>query len=121
MIGTRGVGRDIIASDAAVTVAALENRRADSGQRSFEISDGDVTTTKVQFLCEIDVIGLEQILVVNQRFATTHMRENCTESSTGGWGFANDYWVQNGTGLIRKSRQWVGPLSGYFEMVLLKN
>ncbi|MEQ6249388.1 YjbF family lipoprotein [Sulfitobacter sp. HNIBRBA3233] len=121
VVATRGVGADIISSDASMTVRALQNRAANAGIRRYILSDGDVTATEVQFRCEVRLIGQENIAVVNQVFETTHLRETCVSDAAGGERITNDYWVQSGTGLVRKSRQWVGARSGYFEMILLKN
>ncbi len=121
IVGTRGVGGDIISADAALTVRALQNRRSVSGLREYIVSDGDVTTTRMQFRCTIDAVGSERITVVNQVFGAIRMRETCIGGVTGDMRVNNEYWVQEGSGLVRKSRQWVGPASGYFEMILLKN
>ncbi|QUJ76076.1 YjbF family lipoprotein [Sulfitobacter albidus] len=121
LVGTRGVGGDIIAADATMTVLAVQGRRANAGLRSYEISNGDATTTKFQLQCDVSVVGRENIIVVNQKFPTTHLRENCRAGEDARTVLSNDYWVQDGSGLVRKSRQWVGPRSGYFEMILLKN
>jgi len=121
VVGTRGVGGDIIAADANVAVRALQNRSGASGVRSFIISDGDVTTTEYRLRCDLRNVGSESISVVNLVFSTEHIQENCVGGPTGDTVIQNDYWVQNATGLVRKSRQWMGPRTGYFELVLLKN
>lgn len=121
VVGTRGVGGDIIVADANVTVRALQNRTGASGVRSYIISDGDVTTTEYQFRCDLRNLGAENISVVNLVFSTDHIRENCVGGPTGDAVIRNDYWVQHATGLVRKSRQWIGPQTGYFEFVLLKD
>ncbi len=121
VVGTRGVGADIISADAALTVRALKNRAPASGLREYIVSDGDVTTTRMRFRCTINAVGNEKITVVNQTFDAIHMRETCIGGAVGDLRIENDYWVQANTGLVRKSRQWVGPVSGYFELVLLKS
>ncbi len=121
VIGTRGVGGDIIAADAALTISAIQARAARSGLREYTLSDGDVTTTKMQVYCDIEVVGNSIITIVDQVFNTTHLREECAPGSDAAAVMTNDYWVQESTGLVRKSRQWVGPRSGYFELILLKN
>ncbi len=121
IVGTRGVGGDIISSDAAATVGALQSRQSRRGIREYLISDGDVTTTLHRFNCEIENRGGGTIAIVNQTFGTTHMRETCVGGPSSSMVVSNDYWVENGTGLVRKSRQWAGQEAGYFELVLLKN
>ena len=121
VVGTRGIGGDIIAADANVTVRALQNRSGASGVRTYIISDGDVTTTEYQLRCDLQDMGAENISVVNLVFRTDHIRENCVGGPAGDTVISNDYWVQQATGLVRKSRQWMGPKIGYFEFVLLKD
>lgn len=119
--GTRGVGGDIIAADAKSTVFALQKRTQSGGIRSFVVSDGDSTSTDYQFRCDVRNLGVESISVVNQLFTTDHLQELCVGGPSRQEQLRNDYWVQRSTGLVRKSRQWVGPRVGYFELILLKN
>ena len=121
VVGSRGVGGDIISSDAAVTVRATRTNTAQRGVRSYTISDGDVTSTKMQFQCEVRPLGSETIVVVQRELSTNRLRETCTGGPGGERVIQNDYWVQKSNGLIRKSRQWMGPRIGYFEFILLKN
>ncbi len=121
VVGTRGVGGDIISADAALTVRALANRASASGVREYILSDGDVTTTRMQFRCTVTVAERGSVTVVNQRFNATRMQEACIGGPTGDLRIDNEYWVEDSTGLVRKSRQWVGLKSGYFELILLKS
>lgn len=121
VVGTRGVGSDIIAADASYTQRALKTGKSTSGLRRFTVSDGDVTTTKMQFSCEIRNLGGEKIIIADQSFNTVHMRENCVGGPGGDKVLRNEYWVHMPTGKVRKSRQWVGPRAGYFELILLKS
>jgi len=121
VVGTRGIGGDIIAADASVTVRSLQNRSGASGKRNYIVSDGDNTTTDYNFRCDLTNLGTENISIVNLLVATNHIQENCVGGPSGTAVVQNDYWVQNGTGLVRKSRQWMGPRTGYFELILLKN
>ncbi|WP_299026331.1 YjbF family lipoprotein [uncultured Sulfitobacter sp.] len=121
VIGTRGIGRDIIAADANYAVNALRTGASSSGLRSFIVSDGDVTTSEMQYRCDIRNLGSKKIVVVNRSFTTNHFRETCVNTVAGGADLRNEYWVERSTGVVRKSNQWVGPVAGYFEMILLKN
>ncbi|WP_298858734.1 YjbF family lipoprotein [uncultured Sulfitobacter sp.] len=121
IIGTRGVGGDMISADANVTIKALSAGADRSGVRTYVVSDGDVTTTEYRFQCKLDVIGQERITIVNQTFNTNYIREDCVGGVRGDAVLRNEYWVQPSTGLVRKSRQWIGPRVGYFEVVLVKN
>lgn len=122
VVGTRGVGGDIIAADAQSTVRALRQRaKNSSGLRNYTVSDGDTTTTKYTFRCEMVNLGAESISVSNRLVSADHLQERCVSSAAENQVLRNDYWVQHSTGLIRKSRQWMGPRVGYFELILLKN
>lgn len=120
-VGSRGLGADVISADARLTVQALRSRSGNSGTRSYQVSDGDATLTNLILNCTIQNLGTEKITIVNLVFTTDHMRESCVGGLDGNEAVTNDYWVQRGTGLVRKSRQWMGPRLGYFEIILLKN
>ncbi|KIN74313.1 YjbF family lipoprotein [Sulfitobacter guttiformis] len=121
LIGTRGVGGDIISADADMTIKALRAQSQGTGVRTYVISDGDVTSTDYSFNCTVKSLGSENISVVNQVFITDRFRETCVGGPNGDAVLNNEYWVQPSNGLIRKSRQWVGPRVGYFEIIVLKN
>jgi len=121
VVGTRGVGGDIIAADANVTVRSLKTRSGGSGIKTFTVSDGDVTTTEYRFRCDLRNLGIKEISIVNLMVTVDHIGEDCIGGPSGETVIRNDYWVQQGTGLVRKSRQWMGPKTGYFELILLKN
>ncbi len=120
LVGTRGVGSDIISADAKYTTRALAARSNGSGTRSYTISDGDLTTTKYEFNCRYENLGAKNIVVAYQSFKTTHMRETCVQTSPESNTIANDYWVESGTKIVRQSRQWVSPKVGYFQFKLLR-
>jgi hypothetical protein len=120
VVGTRGIGSDIIAADANYTVNALITGASGSGIRTFTVSDGDVTTTKKSYRCDMRNLGLERIIVVDKGFAVNHFSESCSSTIAGEAGLRNEFWVERGTGVVRKSNQWIGPAVGNFEMILLK-
>jgi hypothetical protein len=120
VVGTRGIGRDIIAADANYTIQALRAGASRSGLRSFIVSDGDVTTSELQYHCRIKNMGPEKIIIVNKGFTVNYFLEICTATSAGISDLRNEYWVERTTGVVRKSNQWVGPEVGNFEMLLLR-
>ncbi len=121
LVGSRGIGTDIISSDATPTIRAISGARSGQGERRYFISNGDYTDTELVLSCDIDNLGREDTQIVNLKFSTTHLRETCVGGANNKVRITNDYWVQPGNGLVRRSRQWTGPLSGYFELVLLKS
>lgn len=120
IVGSRGVGGDIISADANVTIRALNTGAETSGVRTYVISDGDVTTTEYKFRCTVENVGAENIILFNQSFKTRRMRESCIGGPGGDKVLRNDYWVQRSDGFVRKSRQWMGPRIGYFEVIVVK-
>ena len=121
LVGTRGVGNDIISSDATPTVLAVAGARAGRGERRYFVSDGGYGQTEVVLSCDIANLGAEPVQIVNLAFQTVHLRETCVGGAADRVRIVNDYWVQPGSGTVRKSRQWAGPLAGHFELLLLKD
>lgn len=121
LVGTRGIGGDIIAADANSTIRALRSGTDARGLRRYTLSDGDVTTTDYSFRCHVINLGMKRISVADQYFDTRHMRENCISITDDALRLSNEYWVQPASGLVQKSRQWVGPSTGYFEIIVIKN
>lgn len=121
VVGTRGVGGDMISADANFTIRALNGSAQTSGLKTFIISDGDVTTTEYHFNCTISDLGVDNINISNQSYRTNRVREDCIGGPDGTAALRNEYWVQSSSNLVRKSRQWIGPRVGYFEILLVKN
>lgn len=121
LIGTRGVGNDIISSNANATVAAVRGARAGNGQRTYRVSQGDFSDQSLILSCDIENLGAGTTQIVNRSYRTVHLRESCVGGAADRVRIVNDYWVQPENGLVRRSKQWVGPAAGYFEMLLLKN
>lgn len=121
LIGTRGIGGDIISTEADATVAAVMGARAGGGARRYFLSDGGYSDVELVLSCDIRNLGPETTQIVNLRYQTVHLRENCIGGVDDRVSIVNDYWVQADSGIVRRSRQWAGPYSGYFEMILLKN
>lgn len=120
LVGSRGIGTDIISSDATQTIAAIAQARSGQGQRRYFVSNGDYRDTEVVLNCDIDNLGRDVTQIVNLTFDTVHLRETCSGGAKNRVRIVNDYWVQPSNGIVRRSRQWTGPLSGYFELLLLK-
>lgn len=121
VVGSRGIGGDINAAGAQSTLNALKRQGEGSGLRNFNVSDGDVTTTDYTFRCDVVNLGPEKISVARKAFTTSHMQETCILAGAELQVVRNDYWVEQSSGFIRKSRQWMGPRVGYFEILAVKN
>ena len=78
----------------------------------------DGTAQVVLFACDVTQLGREVIQIVGRQVATYRLREDCR---FGEHGFSNDYWVETGSGRMRRSRQWAGPSYGYVDLTRLKD
>jgi hypothetical protein len=117
LIGSRGLGGDILSSDVSSALSAFVSGMSKQGQRRYVISRGDHASGDIVLQCSYRFMGLGETLVVDQVYRTQHFREQCKAPNIS---ISNDYWVQPESGTVRKSRQWAGPTVGYFEMILLK-
>ncbi len=121
LVGTRGIGGDIISADATSTIRAIAGARSGNGERRYFISDGAYGQVELVLSCDIETVGRSTTQVVHLSYATTHLRETCIGGANDNVRIVNEYWVQPSSGIVRRSRQWAGPLSGYFELILLRN
>lgn len=116
LVGTKGLGGDIRSAQAATAFAGFGGQGG-GGQRLITIDRQNGTAQTVAFSCDMTQLGRETIQIVDQRVTTYRMREDC---SYGQASFTNEYWVETGSGLMRKSRQWAGPTFGYMDFLRLK-
>ncbi|THH35103.1 hypothetical protein E4Z66_14850 [Aliishimia ponticola] len=101
VIATRGLGYDLMASDMRGTISALSGRTASYG-RLHRYLDAEGVLNSVTFSCQPSRNG-----------AT--LTERCT---SGRDSFVNTYQL-NGSTVVR-SRQWIGPVVGYADLVRLQ-
>ena len=121
LVGTRGIGGDIISAEADGTIAAVTGAREGGGARRYFLSDGGYADKELVMSCDIRPLGSEVTQIANLRFDTVHLRERCIGGPDDAITIVNHYWVQPGSGIVRRSQQWAGPYSGQFEFLLLKN
>ena len=110
LIATRGLGGGVVSASARV-----EGDRpgpASGGARQLDIRAGDLDIRHVEFLCDLDDLGPERVVIVERAQATRHLRETCM--AAGGGRVVNDYWIDSGgSDVVWQSRQWAGPEIGY--------
>ena len=116
LVGTKGIGNDLGSADARSTVRGLKSRGTTTGEKTLYIRRDDNALEQIRLQCEMTNVGRESVTIVERSFATTHMREVCS-NATGR--ITNHFWVDN-SGAVRKSRQWGGPNLGYLSFRLLK-
>jgi len=109
IIGSKGVGADLVAVDDPHMIAVLEGREGPGpGKRVNSAFDGTNATVKTEFTCQITDLGPENVTVAELSYPTRHLRQTCTSPNEN---FVNDYWVQGRT--VWKSRQWFNDQIGY--------
>ncbi|MFT7592945.1 MAG: hypothetical protein ACI8R4_000256 [Paracoccaceae bacterium] len=118
LIATRGMGGDILSS--LVQVSGTTPGPTSGGERVQYIRAQDNKERRLALVCDLDDLGPETIVIVEQRHPTRHLRETCTDSGTESGAetgvrdtVVNEYWIDSRNQLIWQSRQWAGPDIGY--------
>lgn len=117
IVGTRGLGGDIRSAQVEAVRSGFDGRGG-GGQRIITLDRLDGSAQAVPFSCDVTQLGREVIQIVDQRVSTYRLREDCDYN---GNRITNEYWVETGTGRMRKSRQWAGQVLGYVALERLKN
>lgn len=114
---TRGIGLDLASSDYAQTLRAI---RSGSGsvERSLYLRNGLGGQDKLTLTCRMSDRGVTALDVVERTYQVRHLVETCSAGATQ---VSNEYWVEPQSGLIRQSRQWMGPDAGFLSLRLLKS
>jgi len=106
LIGTRGLGHDLMGVDVAdfdVITSGAPN------DRLVERLDGTDQIQSLVFQCVLTGQAAEEIEIATQKVATTRFDEACRNDS---FIFTNKYWV-NADGRLVRSLQLVSPGVGY--------
>jgi len=114
---TRGLGGDLTSSDYAQPLTALQ-RRAGTYQRRLYFNNSAGGQSRLTLSCTLSNLGPKRLEVVERSYNTHHLRETCMAGQDT---ITNAYWIETSSGILRKSRQWVGPHIGYLNLRLLKS
>lgn len=106
---SRGLGMDLHAADVAQSAALITAGRAGTAQRRHVYLDGIYRQTSMRFDCTIQPGGSETLVLNGQRRDVVRIDERCQGE---GQSFANIYWRDARSPLIRQSLQWLGPELG---------
>lgn len=101
VVGTRGLGGDMMGAEVRGTRAAL--RSGGTSVRIHDLIGGEDQVERLSYQCDVVVAGQERIGIFGRAFDTTKVVETCRGAELA---FENAYWVE-GNGRIRKSRQWI--------------
>lgn len=113
LVATRGLGGDLISAD----TPPLSRVASGSGTfvRTLVTLNGEDAIVRSRYLCEYSVVGSEDVVLVERRYATRRVQESCSGDDGR---FVNDHWLQGGT--LRQSRQWAGRDLGYITIGRLR-
>lgn len=110
LVGTRGLGDDMMAANAGAAQRAVRARAPSSYRREYDHLTGLGYTSKLNVSCTLSMVKKEKVAIGRINAAASVMKEDCAHSA--GIAFENFYWV-SGSGRILKSRQWVSQGTGY--------
>lgn len=114
--GTRGIGDDLLSSGYAQTLAAIA-KGTGTVSRQYDLRNGLGGQESVTVTCRFETLGHQDIEIYERFYKTRHIREHCR--SKAGDAFVNDYWVEQNSGTIRQSNQWISPKLGHFSLRFL--
>ncbi len=118
LTGTRGLGFDLMSSEATAAMNLVTARRSGSVERIYRHIDGENHEVPTRMTCSIGPDGAETVtLLSGARISTTRMRETCVAPDLS---VSNTYWV-SGSGQIPQSRQWVSEQIGPVVLQVLRH
>lgn len=115
LIGTRGMGDDLMSADVAGTLAMLREPATDLYHlhtRSY--LDGEDRTVFRRYQCRETERADAQVDLVGRIEPVLRSTVRCVSPSDE---ITNVYWI-DGSGQVLRSRQWVSPAVGYMETLL---
>ncbi len=110
LIGTRGLGDDLMSADVDNTLRMLAGRPMPEFYTRFQSRlDGEFQTAFRSFQCRRIAATPESITIVGRVHQTVRTDERCVSP---GLEVTNSYW-RDATGFQWKSRQWISENAGY--------
>lgn len=110
ILGSRGLGGDLIAADAGETAALLASGREGVVTRYHAEFGGDNNAKTRAFKCRVSNQGPFKSTTPSGPVDTILMQENCNGI---GVSFVNFFWMSPNGGTVVQSRQWLTPTLGY--------
>lgn len=109
LVGSRGLGGDLMTADVAQSRALVLSGRAGTAKRFHSYLGGEDQVEIRTYVCEIASRGARDVDLGKRVVATRLMQERCQGADQS---FQNLYWVDPGRGEIVQSRQWAGAEIG---------
>lgn len=109
LTATRGLGGDLMSAELSEVQSAIRGQRS-RAVRVMRYLDGEDQEVLRSFICDY-ARRSEPADTLAGRFPAIRVDEDCAGLDTQ---FVNTYWINGG--IMRKSRQWVGPFVGFLTM-----
>lgn len=107
LIGTRGLGHDLMGSDVSGAIASLSG--GGNHLRTLDFLNGLGQIERRTYQCLTVKTDREDITIFDITYSTIIIEETCTSPAGD---FKNTYWRDAG-GVIWQSRQWISDNVGY--------
>jgi hypothetical protein len=113
LTASRGLLNDLMSANVEQSLALVSARKSGTATRVMRYLDGEEQIFAYDFTCTISPGAVSSLpLPVGRTSKVQKVTETCRSTSRS---FENIYQVDQ-SGRIVKSRQWSGPLGGYFEI-----
>jgi len=109
LVGTRGFGAGMMASDVDQPLAMVLNGREGFSDRFHSFLDGNDEITTRTYRCKIESRGAREVSIGGRPTQTRLMAEDCKSRDQA---FLNLFWVSRSGNRIVQSRQWAGDFLG---------
>lgn len=120
--GTRGMTRDVLGApvEAGADPLRARTRPGDWPAGTLIVQrrrDGLGREASRAFHCRIENAGPETVTLYQVTRELVRMREHCANARGG---FVNDHWIDAETGAMWRTRQWLGPDTGWLSIAVIK-
>lgn len=109
LVGSRGFGADVLASDITETAALVQGLTAGYATRLMTLINGEDRAITRAFKCQITPGAIDPVQIGTRTVAARTATEDCRGDVAS---FTNFYWVVPGSGEIIQSSQWAGQVTG---------
>lgn len=104
LIGTRGLGQDLMA---LATQGLTAERAAGESLRQYRYLDGDEVLVTLDVTCVTEEQGRRKLTILERSYDVDAVFQWCRGEE--GLSFENHYWVLPGTSVVVQSRQFISP------------
>ncbi len=117
LVGTRGLGADLLATSPRPTLALLAAGGPGAYTRKLVFLDPTSTRQSLLLDCQFAPQGAETLTIARQQIRTQRYTETCLGAEAP---VTNSFWVGVADGGVVQARQWISAEVGYLDTYLLK-